>query len=140
MLWLGIAGALGAISCRMQPSGAPVPVEGDQEQLAAISGEWAGTYWSKATGRHGIIRFRLPERADTGYGEVEITFSPSLQLASQAARFDDPKHSAPEESNPRPCTVLEGKLEGNRISGSFSSRRGSGDRRELTGQWKVERQ
>jgi hypothetical protein len=40
----------------------------------------------------------------------------------------------------RAQTVFEGKISGNRITGSFSSRRESSDRRLLTGEWRVERE
>jgi hypothetical protein len=141
-----------------------VPVQGTQEEVRALSGEWAGRYWSKATGRHGTIRFSLPERADTGYGEVEITFSPSLHLLREA--------TAKDEVEPKPCTVIdimlvrveggrvrgtmapywdpdcdcrartafEGKISGDRISGTFSMQRASSDRRILTGEWQTIRE
>jgi hypothetical protein len=135
----------------------------------ALSGEWSGRYWSKDTGRRGTIRFSLAERADTGYGEVEITFSPALRLSREAAAADYPKGQV-DELEPAPCTVIgitvvriekdlvrgmmapywdpdcdcraqtvfEGHLGPNRISGTFSTRRESADRRLLTGQWRVD--
>jgi len=96
---------LGAGACRMAPSPPPVPVEGADEEISAFTGEWAGRYSSKATGRHGTIRFTLPENADTGFGEVEITFSPSLHLARDASSNDLPTEP-PDELLPRPCTVV----------------------------------
>jgi hypothetical protein len=148
-----------------------VPVEGSPGQLSAISGDWGGRYWSKATGRHGIIRFSLAENADTAFGEVEITFSPSLKAARNASAADGDK-SHPTDLEPDVCTtialtlvrveqnlvrgtmapywdpdcdcraqtVFEGKISGNIIAGTFSSRRASTDRRLLTGQWRVERE
>ena len=38
-------------SCSMSPPAAPVPLQGTQEDVKALSGEWAGRYWSKGTGR-----------------------------------------------------------------------------------------
>ena len=150
-------------SCRMIPAASPVPMQGTDEQIQALSGEWTGRYWSQETGRHGTIRFTLPERADTGFGEVEITFSPTLHMLSAGSNG--------EAAQPKPCTtidirvvrveaervegtmapywdpdcdcraqtVFEGKLSGNRIEGSFSTRRESADRRTLTGKWLAER-
>ena len=161
-----------ATSCRPTPPASPVPVEGSQDQLSAVSGDWAGRYWSKATGRHGIIKFRLPEHAVTGFGEVEITFSPSIRLARDASAADGLKRHPTDDLEPSPCTVIalelvrveqnqvrgtmapywdpdcdcraqtvfEGKISGDEITGTFSSRRESSDRRVLTGHWRVERE
>lgn len=63
-----------------------------------------GRYSSEATGRHGNIRFSLREKADTGFGEVEITFSPSLHLTRET-QSADPK-ADPEELSPQPCTTI----------------------------------
>src|SRR5918995_2926467 len=144
---------LASPSCRMTSPPAPVPVQGTQDEVMVLSGEWSGRYWSKATGRHGIIRFSLPEHADTGYGEVEITFSPSLHLL-----YEDTEENKLE---PKPCTVIsitvvrvegerirgtmapywdpdcdcqartvfEGRIANNRITGTFSTQRASSDRR-----------
>jgi hypothetical protein len=153
-----------AVSCRVIPQASPVPVQGAREAVQTLSGDWTGRYWSQETGRHGIIRFALPEQADTGYGEVEITFSPSLHLLRATADTDEiaqPKPSttidirvvrvendrvqgtiAPywdPDCDCRARTVFEGKLSGNRITGSFSTRRESADRRTLAGKWQAER-
>jgi hypothetical protein len=160
-------------SCRLTPTPAPVPVQGRHQELSAIAGAWSGQYWSKETGRRGVIRFAIPEHADTGYGEVEITFSPALSLTREAAAADLRKsHLGDDESGPRPCTVLdirvvriehdrvrgtmepywdpdcecrartvfEGKVSGNRVTGTFTSHRESSDHRVLTGKWYVERE
>jgi hypothetical protein len=159
-------------SCRLMDPGSPVPLEGNRQDVSAVSGAWAGRYSSNATGRHGTIRFRMPEQADTGYGDVEITFSPSLRLTRNASASGAPKLNGEGEYEPSPCTVLsikvvrvkgdevrgtiapywdpdcdcraqtvfEGKISGERIVGTFSSRRESSDRRVLTGVWQVERQ
>jgi hypothetical protein len=157
-------------ACGLAPSPPPVPVQGQDEEISAFSGEWSGRYSSKATGRHGTIRFNLPENADTGYGEVEITFSPSLEMTRQAAAADYPK-AHPEELSQEPCTsigirvvriednlvrgtmapywdpdcecrantVFEGKLEGNQVKGSFSTRRESKRQPLAVGEWRAER-
>ena len=144
------------------PPAAPVPVRGTKAELNALAGDWAGHYRSKDTGRHGAIRFNLPEQADTGHGEVEITFSPALRMLQSIEEHED---------EPKPCTILditlvqveggrvrgtiapywdpdcdcraqtvfEGKLSSDRIRGTFTSRRASTDRRLLTGEWEVVR-
>jgi hypothetical protein len=147
----------------MIPAPPPVPVQGTHEDVMVLSGEWSGRYSSQATGRHGTIRFSLPEHASTGHGEVEITFSPSVRLIRNAAAED--------ELEPKPCTVIditlvrveggrvrgtmapywdpdcdcrartvfEGKISGDRITGTFSTQRASSDRRILTGEWQATR-
>ena len=163
------SGIILAAACRMTPAPPPVPVQGGDEAISAFSGEWVGRFSSKATGRHGIIRFNLPEHADTGYGEVEITFSPSLHLSRQAQSVD--LKAGPEELSPQPCTtigitmirienasvrgtmapywdpdcecrahtVFEGKLQRDHIAGTFSTRRESSDGSIIAGEWRAER-
>jgi len=141
-----------------------VPVQGTREAVSALSGEWTGRYWSKTTGRHGTIRFDLPEQADTGFGEVEITFSPSLHLLLEATEEN--------KLEPKPCTVIdvtvvrveggqvrgtmapywdpdcdcrartvfEGTVSDDRITGTFTTQRASSDRRALKGEWQVARE
>ena len=100
-----LAGIVAAASCRLTPSPQPVPVQGAHEDVSEFSGDWTGRYWSQASGRHGTIRFNLPEHADTGYGEVEITFSPSLHLTREAAAVDYPKNRSDEPAPPT-CTII----------------------------------
>jgi hypothetical protein len=157
--FLFLAGIMSGSACRMIPPAPPVPVQGTLDDLRVLSGEWSGRYWSKATGRHGILRFSLPEHATTGSGEVEITFSPSLRLLQGAPATDEllPKTTtvidiklvrvegsrvwgtmAPywdPDCDCRARTVFEGEIVGNRITGTFSTQRASADRRILTGQW-----
>jgi hypothetical protein len=167
-LLMGMMAALTA--CRMTPAPAPVPVQGSHADVSSLTGDWSGRYWSKATGRHGIIRFTLPEHADTGYGAVEITFSPSLHFSREAS-VDYPKAEV-DELLPQVPTIIamtvvrieqgqvlgtlapywdpdcgcraqaafEGKLDRQRITGSFSIRRESADRRILRGLWRVDRE
>jgi hypothetical protein len=159
-----LAGIIGGTSCRMIPPPPPVPVQGTHDDVMVLSGEWSGRYWGNTTGRHGTIIFSLPEHADTGFGEVEITFSPSLRLLRDTA--------AKGELESQPCTVIdirlvrvegdrvrgtmapywdpdcdcrartvfEGKIEGDRITGTFSTQRASSDRRILTGEWEAIRE
>jgi hypothetical protein len=163
------AGIILAGACRMTPAPPAVPVQGAQEEISAFSGEWVGRYSSKATGRHGIIRFNLPEHADTGYGEVEITFPPALHL-NRETQSADPR-AASEELSPQPCTaigitvvrfehdsvrgtmapywdpdcecrahtVFEGRRQRDRITGTFSTRRETNDRAIVAGEWRAEK-
>jgi hypothetical protein len=99
-----LASLTAALAC-IKPSPPPVPVEGPQEEVSLIAGKWAGRYWSEATGRRGTIVFSLAEQADTGYGEVEITFSPSLSASRNEAAAEVPE-DRPEELPPRPSTTI----------------------------------
>src|SRR6476646_2987095 len=159
------------LGCQLPSSSEPVPVQGSEAGRRLLIGAWSGRYWSQATGRHGTIQFALAEKADTGYGEVEITFSPSLRIAHDAASPDptkqgdeplDPHTStrininvvaveadsvrgtmAPywdPDCNCRASTVFQGKISVNQITGTFTSRRESSDRRPVTGEWRAERE
>jgi hypothetical protein len=111
-----------AASCRLAPPASPVPVEGSPDQLSKVSGEWSGRYWSKATGRHGTIRFTLPEQADTGFGEVDITFSPALRAAQDASAADRTSCDPGAELDPHPCTSIAlevVRVEQNRVRGTL---------------------
>ena len=152
-----------ALACWVQAPPASVPVEGSQPQLDSLSGDWSGTYRASGASRHGVLRFILRPGADTAYGEVEMTFSPSQRL------YGDP----PEESMPRtPCRVLdialvrmdegtvrgtlapywdpdcpcqavalfEGRLTGpDQVEGTFTSHRAPDGPVLLSGRWMAER-
>ena len=159
------------LSCHQFSQGGPVPVEGSQEEISAIAGEWKGEYRTKDAGRRGVIRFVMPQRADTGFGEVEITFSPALAAAAAASGADPKARDGEDLLDPDPhpflsikivrieknsvrgtldpywdpdceCrtqTVFEGKVTGNRMEGTFSSRRQSAEHQVFSGKWRVER-
>jgi len=150
------------VSCGIGAPPPPVPVQEARQEVSAVAGEWDGRYWSKDTGRHGTIRFMLPERADTGFGEVEITFSPSLHLLFEDTEENrnEPKPSTildirvvrvegqrvqgtmvpywDPDCNCRASTVFDGKLAGDRISGTFTSRR-TASQSLVTGEWQAVR-
>src|SRR5918994_622716 len=154
--------ALVSASC-LTPASAPVPVQGSPDAMAVMSGEWSGRYWSKDTGRHGLISFVLPERGDSGYGEVEITFSPTLHLLQEATAENELDGKTcthidisvvrvegagvrgtmvpywDPDCDCRATTEFEGKVTGDRITGTFTTRRASSDRRVLLGQWEATR-
>jgi hypothetical protein len=102
-----------ATSCRLTPAAAPVPVEGNRDELAP-----AEDLQSEACTTIALTVVRVEQ------GGVRGTMAP----------YWDP------DCDCRAQTVFEGKISGNRITGSFSSRRESSDRRLLTGEWRVERE
>ena len=116
------AGIIAATACYITPPPPAVPVQGEESEISAFTGEWVGRYLSKATGRHGIIRFNLPEPADTGYGEVEITFSPALRLNREIVDVDS-RAGAPYELSPQPTTVVDitvVRIEGDSVRGTMT--------------------
>jgi hypothetical protein len=99
-LWLLALG-----SCHLPSTSEPVPVQGSQSERTLVAGEWTGRYQSEATGRQGKIHFSLGERADTGRGEVEITFSPALRMARDAASVNATKQNQ-QVPAPDPRTLI----------------------------------
>ena len=99
----------GIVSCALPSTAGQVPVEGNVTERSALSGEWSGS-----------IRFSLAERADSGRGEVEITFSPALSSASTSGTVDD-KGETVAETNPKPSTIINlkvVKVEGGHVQGT----------------------
>jgi hypothetical protein len=159
----------GIVSCALPSTAGQVPVEGNLQERSALSGEWSGSYWSHGPRRRGIIRFNLAERADSGRGEVEITFSPALSSAQSAGPVDNRKGA--EDQDPKPSTVIglelvkvesgrvrgttvpywdpdcncrarsefEGTLAEGHITGTFTIRREATQNRLLTGHWRADR-
>jgi hypothetical protein len=162
--WLG-AGALLA-ACLAGPQAAPVPLEGTATDLSMLAGTWTGSYRSETTGRHGTVIFRLRAGEDTARGEVEMTFSPALALYGEARKSEDelppPEFCrtieiaivrvrgnevrgtlAPYWDPDCECgiqTVFEGELQGERIAGQFTSRRATGAKDSISGEWFADRQ
>jgi hypothetical protein len=161
----GVVTALALQGCHPATPGGAVPLEGSPADLSAIAGVWTGRYWSEGTGRHGTITFRLRAGADTARGQVEMTFSPSLRLyPSDCPAGEMPAPRPPctvidiavvrvhgglvrgtlapywdPDCDCRTATVFEGKLAGDHISGSFTSRRDRGPVVEVTGRWLADR-
>ena len=79
--FLRVLVAAGSVAaCAVRPSAGPVPVQGTRAEMDALTGRWEGTYHVSRGGRRGVLRFELQPGADTAYGDVEITFSPTLRL------------------------------------------------------------
>ena len=159
-----IATALLAFAaCRTAPAGAPVPLEGPPAELLELAGSWAGSYRSAGGGGHGTIAFTLRAGADTARGQVEMTFAPALELygAEAAAGSPPPRPCTAIDIavvrvedggirgtlapywNPacdcRTVSVFEGRRTGERIAGTFVTRREGGQAVLAGGRWQVER-
>ena len=139
---LSLAVLLALAGCHMAPAGAPVPVEGPETALAGLAGTWAGRYWNEDGQGHGTILFDLAAGADTARGQVEMTFAPALRLYGEGAGAI--RGTLAPYWNPacdcRTVSVFEGVLQGSRISGTFVTRRESGEVVLSSGRWRVERQ
>lgn len=71
VLSLAVAG-LAVSACA---SASLIPLRGTPADLALLTGEWNGTYTSKATGRSGVVWFKLVEGEDHAHGDVLMTAS-----------------------------------------------------------------
>ena len=143
---------------------APVPVVGHADDLASLAGEWSGEYSSTESGRSGSISFTLRSATDSAFGEVvmipagwgrplapwrgETTPSAVQRPMSEVltinfvrveagrvngtlAPYADPQTGA------RLLTTFAGQLNGNTITGTYTTRLTSGETQ--TGRWTVQR-
>lgn len=154
---------LALAACRPAPPGAPVPVEGPAPELVELAGSWSGSYRNARGGGHGTIAFDLQAGSDTARGQVEMTFAPALALyGDEAAAGTPPRRPCTtidiavvrvEDGgirgtlapywNPacdcRVVSVFEGRRTGERIGGTFVTRRDGGEAVLSSGRWQVER-
>ena len=64
----------------------PVPLQADEGALTALAGEWSGEYSSAATGRSGSIVFKLTAGSDTAFGDVVMVPSGSAHPLTPAPK------------------------------------------------------
>jgi len=157
---------LAALSACTPTPTPPVPLAGTPGDVAALAGQWEGSYSSAATGRSGSISFALSAKGDSAFGDV-IMIPRGLGRPLQAldregatgAAGAQPRSAvltinfvrvaggrvtgalapyADPETGARLSTTFEGRLRGDLIEGTYSTRAaGSGD--PQTGQWRVTR-
>ena len=149
-----------AAACSARP--AIVPVRGGPADVAALAGEWSGTYESlEGRRRSGDIMFQLREGRDTAVGYVIMTFlsdsprrrpsgypAPPIQLSEQLSiafvRAEGGRVTGQLEPYVDPycgCrlrTTFVGRLRGNRIEGTFRSEHLESGA-ITTGEWRVTR-
>ena len=137
----------------------PVPVSGD---VAALRGEWEGTYSSLQSGRTGSIYFRLEGGTDTARGDVIMNplDPPGVSAPRDPSESLDPSRPRPEiltitfvratagtvsgrldayrdpQCGCRLTTTFTGELRGDTLSGRFSSWHEEMQHR-TEGHWKV---
>ena len=145
-------------------SRAPVPLVGASADVGALTGEWAGDYSSAESGRSGSIGFTLRAAGDSAFGDVvmipsawgralvpwrgENATGANQQPASTvlSIRFVRVEHGhvsgtldpyADPQTGARLLTTFSGELNGNTITGTYTTRLPSGDTQ--TGRWTVQR-
>ena len=145
-------------------SRAPVPLVGASADVGALTGEWAGDYSSAESGRSGSISFTLLAAGDSAFGDVvmipsawgrplvpwrgENATGANQQPASTVLtiRFVRVEHGhvsgtldpyADPQTGGRLLTTFSGELNGNQITGTYTTRLTSGGTQ--TGRWTVQR-
>ena len=160
---LGLAAALGA--CRApEPI---VPLSGPTHGAPALAGHWSGEYASPITGRRGTIDLRITSDGDSASGVIMMVpagfgqplepwpdpaLAPNLRSSTTPARLtvkfiavDGSKVTgmmtpyADPETGERLTTAFAGRLSGDTIAGTFSTRPGQTPDGE-TGRWIVVRE
>ncbi len=141
----------------------PVPVVGPSADIAALAGEWVGDYSSTESGRSGSISFTLRAAADSAFGDVVMIpagwgrpLAPWRRETAAAAPRPQPEvltinfvrvegccvsgtlvPYADPETGARLVTAFTGRLNGDTIEGTYTTRLPSGATQ--TGRWTVQR-
>jgi len=141
------------------------PAQGTASDISQLAGEWQGDYNSGATGRRGLIAFRLRAGADTAEGDVimqsrgvndptipDNTAVPWESLRTQrqplSIRFVFVRANEvsgvldPYRDPDCGCTLtttFHGTLSGNTIEGTFRSEGETISHVPQSGQWRVKR-
>lgn len=150
-----------AVGCRTAPR-MPVQLQGDPTSIAWLAGSWTGQYWGGSAGRGGSLSFTLRSGTDTLYGDVTMVDpngqhiraadpmdihalhvrSPQ-QLRIDVVRIDADSIRGVLEPYVAPdcdCVVTTrfiGRVEGDRITGSFETR--ARGRLRAEGLWEMKR-
>lgn len=158
--------ALGALllACSA-PRPNPVLLVGGARDVAALEGQWDGSYSSAATGRSGSISFTLTATGDSAFGDVVMIprgLGRPLQAWNNAAAPADAASLRPAvltinfvrvaegrvtgtlapyadpETGVQLFTAFEGLLRGDVIEGTYTTRAGRSVDSQ-TGEWRVTR-
>ena len=151
--------ALVVLGCSASPS-PRIDVAGQPAARASLEGAWRGSYWSGDSGRSGGIRFRLEPGMETAEGEVTMLDrappdaterrhdrfdGATAMLTVHLVRVDDLGTVAgalePYRDPGCGCTLstsFVGRIDGDRIEGSFLSHGGPGHI-PTSGRWQAAR-
>lgn len=142
----------------------PVSVKGEEADLALLTGEWKGEYYSKDLSRGGSIEFKLTSGEKTAFGEVVMIPRGSQTPFQPATPTGEPKTATQSievlkinfvqisggrvsgkidpywdpDNKVTLLTFFDGLLEGDTIKGTFRSRNEQSGS-FYTGQWEVRR-
>lgn len=151
--WLAVAVTTSACA-----AGVAIPVRGNPRWVAALAGEWNGTYIRDDRQREGAIWFLLKDGEDHAYGDVRMTprnrapYYPNPALARGemlgllGIRFVSVAEVGLEgaldpywdpECRCIATTTFRGRLSGNRLSGTYLTRLDDGT--WATGRWQAQR-
>ncbi len=146
-------------------SRAPVPLVGQSADISALAGEWSGDYSSAESGRSGSISFTLRAAGDSAFGDVVmvpaawgrplVPWRQENAIGSNQApaastvltiRFVRVEHGhvsgtldpyADPQTGARLLTRFSGELNGNTITGTYTTQLPSGETQ--SGRWSVQR-
>lgn len=148
--------------CAAQPT--PVLLQGSRSEIAALAGDWEGTYGSADSHRDGSITFHVRAGSDTALGDVMMIpdasgvrfMAEDAQTRAHAAHARSPEflhitfvhvsdgvvEGALEPYVAPDCkcvvnTVFRGTVRGNEITGEYVTRGEAGLRQ--MGTWRVKR-
>jgi hypothetical protein len=160
--WIPVA--LLAAACHAAPP-APVPLSGTRANLDQLAGEWSGSYSNPENGRSGSIVFTLTAGEDHAHGDIVMVPAgtdrplrpyvagspgssgqmPSSQvLTIEFVRVSGDSVSGTIVSYLDPecqCAahaIFRGRVDGNRIRGTFASFQGQSERASH-GTWEVQK-
>ena len=166
MRYVAVVGLSALLACG-QP-GTPVPVVGTATDLTQLAGRWVGDFSSVETGRSGSIVFRLSATGDSAYGDVSMNPTdmanrgqardpsaapvapnappPSPQwIEIRFVRITEGRVSGTLKPYTDPTcncplfTTFEGRLAGDTLSGTYTSRHQAGGPAQQ-GRWSAVRQ
>jgi hypothetical protein len=106
------------VACTPAPR-TPIPLLGAAGDVAALTGQWDGSYASATTGRSGSISFTLTTRGDSAYGDVVMIprgFNRPLQAWNQPAG----QAAAQPRSTVLTINFVRAAAGGGRVSGTLA--------------------
>lgn len=144
-------------------SRSPVPLVGGAEDVSALTGEWAGEYSSAESGRSGSISFTLRAAGDSAFGDVimipQALGRPLMPYRQQGVGGNQTRETtvltirfvrvqrgevngtldpyADPQSGARLLTTFSGRLNADKIEGTYTTRLPSGETQ--AGRWSVQR-
>src|SRR5256886_2208574 len=115
-LHAALAAVVTACAAAHQPA---VPLAGTARDVAALAGQWEGSYASAATGRSGSISFTLSANGDSAFGDV-VMIPRGWVRPLQA--WDRPGSAGPVGAQPRASvlTINFVRVAGGRVSGRLA--------------------